>query len=78
MKVIIIALALALLSVLPAAAAVAVPSCPTDITVGSGQYVKLSTTPVDPGIYYYYWYSTVCSPECLDFIYSLPIFTFFF
>ena len=58
MKVIIIALALALLSVLPAAAAVAVPSCPTDITVGSGQYVKLSTTPVDPGIYYYYWYST--------------------
>ena len=56
MKIIIIALALALLSVFPATAVVA--SCPTDITVGSGQYVKLSTTPVDPSIYYYYWYSS--------------------
>ena len=57
MKIIIIALAVVLLSVFPGLAAVAAPSCPTDITVGSGQYVKLSTTPVDPGIYYYYWYS---------------------
>ncbi|GEM_PF-2455078 len=57
MKIIIIALAIVLLSVFPAIATVA-PSCPTDITVGSGQYVKLSTTPVDPGIYYYYWYSS--------------------
>ena len=47
MKIIIIALAAVLLSVFPATAMVAAPSCPTDITVGSGQYVKLSTTPVD-------------------------------
>lgn len=60
MKIIIIALAIVLLSVFPATAVFMAPSCPTEIAVGSGQYVKLSTTPIDPDIYYYYWYS---SPE---------------
>ena len=58
MKIMIIALAIVLLSVLPGAAMTVEPSRSAEITVGSGQYVKLSVTPDDPSIYYYYWYSS--------------------
>lgn len=60
MKNIIIGLALFLLFVAPNAAATVSAGCPAgsaEITVGSGQYGKLSVTPVDTVVYYYSWYS---------------------
>jgi len=55
----IIALAALLLLALPSlAVAIVAAECPTEITVGSGEYVKLSVTPTDTDVYFYSWYSS--------------------
>ncbi len=57
MKLLILALAMLLLLLMPSALACVAPceSGSASISVGSGQYVKITVTPCDKGVYYYSW-----------------------